>query len=100
VEILLDKSQRKEKYSSADFFAHVGIPTKIDSSHAIAHNKIMIIDGEIVATGSFNFTKAAEERNAENVLIIKDKALSKKYVKNWQEHATHSENYKGRGANG
>jgi phosphatidylserine/phosphatidylglycerophosphate/cardiolipin synthase-like enzyme len=33
----------------------------IDSAHAIAHNKIMIIDGETVITGSFNCTKAAEE---------------------------------------
>jgi phosphatidylserine/phosphatidylglycerophosphate/cardiolipin synthase-like enzyme len=37
----------------------------------IAHNKIIIIDSETVITGSFNFTKAAEEKNAENLLIIK-----------------------------
>jgi len=36
------------------------MPVKIDVIHAIAHNKIMIIDGETVITGSFNFTKAAE----------------------------------------
>jgi len=75
-EIILDKSQRTEKYSAADFTAHLGVPTYIDEAHAIAHNKIMIIDQEIVITGSFNFTKAAEERNAENLLIIKDKALA------------------------
>jgi hypothetical protein len=37
--------------------------TKIDGPHAIAHNKIMIIDEEIVITGSFNFTEAAGEKN-------------------------------------
>jgi phosphatidylserine/phosphatidylglycerophosphate/cardiolipin synthase-like enzyme len=47
VEVILDKSQRTEKYSSADFVLHAGIPTKIDSKHAIAHNKIMIIDGQV-----------------------------------------------------
>jgi phosphatidylserine/phosphatidylglycerophosphate/cardiolipin synthase-like enzyme len=36
----------------------------------------MIIDQGIVITGSFNFTKAAEEKNAENVLIIKDMLLT------------------------
>jgi phosphatidylserine/phosphatidylglycerophosphate/cardiolipin synthase-like enzyme len=43
-------------------FSTPGIPVKIDAAHAIAHNKTMIIDGETVITGSFNFTKAAEEK--------------------------------------
>ena len=97
MEVILDKSQKREKYSSADFLAHAGIPTKIDASHAIAHNKVMVIDGETVITGSFNFTRAAEEKNAENLLIVKDKALAERYTKNWKEHAQHSESYKGRG---
>ncbi len=70
VRIILDKSQRTERYSEADFFAHMGIPTFIDPVHAIAHNKIMIIDNNTVITGSFNFTKAAEEHNAENLLVL------------------------------
>ena len=96
VEVILDKSQRTEKYSSADFLHNSGIPTKIDAQHAIAHNKVMIIDGETVITGSFNFTKAAEENNAENVLVIHDKKLAERYTRNWQDHAQHSEIYVGR----
>lgn len=97
VEDILDKSQRSEKYSSADFLANSGIAVKIDSAHAIVHNKVMIIDGETVITGSFNFTKAAEERNAENLLVIHDKALAEKYIRNWHQHEEHSEAYKGKG---
>ena len=95
-EIILDKSQRSEKYSSADFVAHEGIPTFIDAVHAIAHNKVIIVDGEVVLTGSFNFTKAAEEKNAENLLVIHDKALAAKYRENWEDHRRHSEEYAGR----
>ena len=91
--VILDGSQRTEKYSEADFLAHNEIPTLIDARHAIAHNKIMIIDGYVVITGSFNFTKAAEEKNAENLLIINDSALAERYTQNWQAHATHSEPY-------
>jgi phosphatidylserine/phosphatidylglycerophosphate/cardiolipin synthase-like enzyme len=40
----------------------------------------MVIDGETVITGSFNFTKDAQEKNAENVLIIRDKALPTQYI--------------------
>ncbi len=100
VEVILDKSQRTQKYSSATFLYNQGIPVKIDAQHAIAHNKIMIIDGETVITGSFNFTKAAEENNAENLLVIHDGKLAERYTKNWQEHERHSEVYGGRGSKG
>jgi len=93
VEIILDKSQRTEKYSSADFVLHAGIPTKIDAEHQIAHNKVMVIDDGTVITGSFNFTKNAEENNAENLLVIRDKTLADKYTANWKAHAAHSEPY-------
>jgi len=96
VQVILDKSQRREKYSSADFLAHAGIPTLIDAAHAIAHNKVVVLDGDTVITGSFNFTRAAEEKNAENLLVIKGKTLAEKYTENWREHAGHSEAYAGR----
>lgn len=92
----IDKSQRTEKYSSADFVAHADIPTLIDAKHAIAHNKVMVIDGETVVTGSFNFTKAAEEKNAENLLVIRDKSIAEKYTCNWAAHCEHSEKYEGK----
>ena len=96
VRVILDKSQRTEKYSEADFLIHAGVPTWIDAKHAIAHNKIMVIDGQTVLTGSFNFTKAAEEDNAENLLVIQDPALAAKYTANWQAHLRHSEAYQGK----
>jgi phosphatidylserine/phosphatidylglycerophosphate/cardiolipin synthase-like enzyme len=97
VQVILDKSQRTEKYSSADFLANQGVPTMIDANHAISHNKVMIIDGETVITGSFNFTKAAQEKNAENLLIIRDPALAAQYTQNWDAHRQHSQPYVGRG---
>jgi phosphatidylserine/phosphatidylglycerophosphate/cardiolipin synthase-like enzyme len=97
VKIILDKSILSEHYSEGDFTAHAGIPTWVDKRHAIAHNKVMIIDGDTVITGSFNFTKQAEESNAENLLIIhKTPELAELYAKNWREHQGHSETYTGR----
>jgi len=94
--IILDKSQKTANYSEADFTAHAGIPTYIDAKHAIAHNKIIIIDGATVITGSFNFSKAAEEKNAENLLIVRDSKIAEKYISNWNDHLEHSELYKGK----
>jgi phosphatidylserine/phosphatidylglycerophosphate/cardiolipin synthase-like enzyme len=97
VEAILDKSNRTDKYSAADFLANSAIPTMIDAQHAIAHNKVIVIDGELVIGGSFNYTKAAQDKNAENVEITRDKALAAKYTANWQAHARHSDPYVGRG---
>ena len=60
----------------------------------------MVIDGRTVITGSFNFTKAAEEKNAENLLVISDPDIAAKYTKNWQEHLAHSKPYEGIPAHG
>jgi phosphatidylserine/phosphatidylglycerophosphate/cardiolipin synthase-like enzyme len=97
VQVILDKSQRTEKYSEADFLKNNQIPTSIDAEHAIAHNKVMVLDGYVVLTGSFNFTKAAEENNAENLLVINDPVLAGRYAENWRAHAEHSEPFE-RGA--
>lgn len=91
VKVILDKSQRKQKYSSSHFFTNNKIPVWIDTKPAIAHNKVMIIDDHIVITGSFNFTKAAQEKNAENLLIINDLELAKLYRKNWSSRQQLSE---------
>jgi len=93
VRVILDKGQKSEKYSSATFLQHASIPVWIDTKHAIAHNKVMVIDSSIVVSGSFNFTKAAEERNAENLLIITSPQLAKQYIANWERHVGHSESY-------
>lgn len=76
--------------SLADFVSRAGIATLIDEKHAIAHNKVMVIDGGVVITGSFNFTRAAEERNAENMLVIRDAKLAAKYLANLKVHTEHS----------
>jgi phosphatidylserine/phosphatidylglycerophosphate/cardiolipin synthase-like enzyme len=94
VQVILDKSQRGARYSSATFLANEGVPTYIDPVHKIAHNKVMVIDGQTVITGSFNFTKSAEEGNAENLLVINNAPrLAQRYAQNWQDHLGHSEPY-------
>ena len=96
IEVVLDKSNKTGKYSSADFVAHAGIPTWLDEKHAIAHNKVIIIDEATVITGSFNFTKAAEESNAENILILRSPELASRYTQQFIEHRHHSVSYAGR----
>lgn len=67
-----------------------GVPAWSDRKHAIAHNKVVIVDRKIVETGSFNFTQQAETSNAENCLVIRDADLAAQYAANWEAHLAHS----------
>jgi phosphatidylserine/phosphatidylglycerophosphate/cardiolipin synthase-like enzyme len=53
-----------------------GIPVWIDYEPAIAHNKVIIIDGRLVIGGSYNYTAAAQKRNAENVTFMESEELA------------------------
>jgi len=92
VQVILDK---KDHNGHGELGQHVkdgGVRVVLDGRHAIAHNKVMVVDGVTVITGSFNFTFAAEHHNAENLLVIHNcKMLADKYITNWQNHFAHSE---------
>lgn len=92
VAILLDRSQELETHSELKELLGEGLAPLIDAEHASAHNKVLIIDGKVVVTGSFNFTNQAEHENAENVVIIQGHLeLARSYRQNFLEHKTHSE---------
>jgi len=94
VEIILDKGQKHEKESMASYLAKKGLPVYMDAAHHTAHNKVMVIDGSTVITGSFNLIDAAEKKNAENLLIIPSEELAGLYKANWEKHKAHSGVYK------
>jgi phosphatidylserine/phosphatidylglycerophosphate/cardiolipin synthase-like enzyme len=97
IQVVMDRSQRGEKYPEADFMTRGHISIYLDSRHAIANNRVIMIDSSTLITGSFSFTKAAEENNAENLLVIKGKkSLVSQYVENFELHKAHSEVYRGK----
>ncbi|WP_347939119.1 phospholipase D [Rickettsia oklahomensis] len=83
VRILLDRSNLKQKFSKLRALQRAKIDVGIDKVSGIAHNKVIIIDKKKVITGSFNFTAAADKRNAENVILIEDQELAESYLQNW-----------------
>jgi phosphatidylserine/phosphatidylglycerophosphate/cardiolipin synthase-like enzyme len=92
VHVLLDRANVNETYSELGALEQRGLQVLIDARHAIAHNKIIIIDRKTLLTGSFNFTRQAELENAENLLIIKGHHdLVQEYVRNFMSHYEHSQ---------
>ncbi|WP_341757115.1 MULTISPECIES: phospholipase D family protein [unclassified Candidatus Tisiphia] len=83
IRVLLDRSNLHDRYSKMHELKRAGIDVSIDKVPGIAHNKIMIIDKSKVITGSFNFTNAADNRNAENVLLIENSDIAETYLQSW-----------------
>ena len=92
VKVILDKSQIKKQHKIVDFLNRNQIKVIIANySPAILHNKIIVIDGAITLTGSYNFSYGAR-RNQENVVLINDTEFTKKYIQNWYECEKHATN--------
>ncbi len=96
VQVIADQRQMETiATGKIEWLAEQGVPLWIDSEHAAAHSKVMVIDNGLpevaVITGSFNFTHAAQHRNAENLLILRGNPnLAEAYAANWRRHKIHS----------
>ena len=89
VEVILDRRQAKGRTSSADALARDGLTVLIDRAHPATSN-VMVIDAEVVVTGSSGFTVASDRESADNLLVIHSPGLAARYGENWQVHAAHS----------
>src|ERR1700722_12866484 len=58
VRVVVDKSNATARYTAATFLANQGVPVRVDYRYAIMHDKFIVMDGETLETGSFNFTKS------------------------------------------
>lgn len=84
VRVILE-SEQLTSYSQYGKLKEAGIDVKIDKNEYLMHNKFAVIDVSIVATGSFNYTVAADKRNDENLVIIVDRSAAEKYEGEFEE---------------
>lgn len=96
VRVIADRAQAvRLETSLVEWLARQGVPVWLDGDHAAAHDKVMVIDpggaDAVLITGSFNFTHAAQHRNAENLLLLRGNPhLAEAYAANWRRHKTHA----------
>ncbi|QCP55154.1 phospholipase D family protein [Trinickia violacea] len=71
--------------AALNLLVNAGIPTRTIGVYPIHHDKYVVVDGETVETGSFNYSRAAASYNSENALVIwHDPALAAQYLAHWQ----------------
>ncbi|WP_240153412.1 phospholipase D-like domain-containing protein [Erwinia amylovora] len=83
---MADEKANNDKYTAVTFLANQGIPVRLDARYAIMHHKFMVVDGDTVQTGSFNYTASAATRNAENALLVQG---SPELAKSYQDEFNH-----------
>lgn len=87
VRVVVDKKRNRGKASKSamDFVTRNGVELRTNDRFHIHHDKTIIVDGNTVETGSFNFAPSAETVNSENVVVIRDMPeVSRQYLAHWQ----------------
>ncbi len=85
VKCLFDGGQAQNRYSRDEYLSGCGIQVKISPNHrGKMHHKVIIIDGDTVITGSYNFSSNAEKSNDENVLILKNAEIAAVYNREFE----------------
>lgn len=80
IKIYLDSKEVNAEHSKSRFFIKEGIENvRLSSNRYLMHNKFAIIDNKIVITGSYNWTASAGQRNDENLLVLDEEKIVKKY---------------------
>jgi len=65
-------------------FHAAGLDVRLDGNPGQMHEKVMIVDRQVVVLGSYNFTASAAKSNDENVVIIHDPRLAQQFVREFQ----------------
>lgn len=84
VRVAIDKRRTSERGSVVGRLRKAGVALRSCRQFSGMHNKFMVVDGTTVQTGSFNYTAAAEQKNAENVLVLHDADLATIYATEWE----------------
>jgi phosphatidylserine/phosphatidylglycerophosphate/cardiolipin synthase-like enzyme len=83
---IFDKDQyHSNSGTEFDTLTAAGLDVWLDGNPRLMHHKVIIIDGQVVITGSYNFSNNAEHYNDENTLIIHDQAIAGSYVAEFEQ---------------
>lgn len=85
VKVVLDAGKNNNASKAAmNLLAGAGIPVRTVSTYKILHDKVIVADGRNTQVGSFNFSRAADRSNSENVLVVwDDPVVASSYLKHW-----------------
>lgn len=85
VRLITDDEQIASAGSDAASLRAAGVPVRHDGSRQrLMHHKFCVVDGSVLLTGSFNYTRSAVLFNDENVLVLRDAAIARQYERQFE----------------
>jgi len=86
VQGVFDKDQyHSNNGTEYDRLLNAGVEVRLDGNPRLMHDKVIIIDQQVVITGSYNFSNNAEYNNDENTLIIHDQQVAKLFADEFEK---------------
>jgi len=81
---VMDAGQATSAGSRYEELRRAGVEVRLDGNPDRMHHKVIVIDGLTVITGSYNFSRSAEEFNDENVVILHDPEVAARYLEEFE----------------
>lgn len=75
VRIVSDNEKSLDPGSDIQRLGKAGVPVRIDDSSFFMHHKFAVFDGDVLLTGSYNWTRGAADNNQENLILSNDRRL-------------------------
>ena len=79
VRIISDDMKSGDRGSDVGRLSEGGADVRIDRSPNHMHHKFAIVDNKTLITGSYNWTRSAAESNEENIVVLQESQLTKKF---------------------
>ncbi|MCS7095077.1 MAG: phospholipase D family protein [Thaumarchaeota archaeon] len=84
VRVIIERTRINESGSEYLRLKNNGVNVRLDGNPDLMHHKFIVIDGQIVITGSYNFSGAAEDRNDENLIVIVSARVASQYTSEFE----------------
>jgi len=84
VRVIMDESQPQARGGEYQRLTQAGIPVVVEKLPGLMHHKFLVVDGVAVATGSYNWSEAADDDNFENLVIIRDANVAEAFAREFQ----------------
>jgi phosphatidylserine/phosphatidylglycerophosphate/cardiolipin synthase-like enzyme len=80
VKVIMEEENAYGQGSEYRMLKEAGVDIRLDGNPALMHHKFMVVDGEIIVTGSYNWSTAAEDKNDENFVVIRDRSVAERFM--------------------
>ncbi len=85
VKIVMERSEVSGSGAQYQNLKSAGVDIRLDTNPALMHDKVAIIDGHIIVTGSFNYSVSANLSNNENLVVIDDRLWASAFETQFQQ---------------